>query len=481
MIRRILFFMLLVISFSPAFAQAPKLITVSTLDFTAISGTPRVIANDSNGSWVVAWRQAGAIKVRTIKPDGTMTAPKNVATGASNFEQNFDLAYNRDNFTYLLAFENGAGLQVRAVNASLGAGATHSIEAGAKGSTPRLIYDPVGKRYFIYWLGSSGGTRSELRVRLLDTLGNPTASTVDLTSAGAGKTFGSLNVARNPQNGNMTAILLQQSGAAGAVLKVNVGPNGTLMGAPAAFQGPTAGLQAIGDAVYSSPGVGFGLWSDKTAVKRRKVTSTGGFGSGIAAFANTADTNSLQASITFNSTASQFVGVWSKANQTFAVNLNGTTGVPVKAPAAIASSTLSFSRNANLAADSAGNVLVVWEDSSSDAAASNTTTKFRIRGGIIATTGGGGGGGGTANVDIVDDQFQPNSITITAGTKVIWTHRGAITHTVTSDSPGSQGSLFNSGNLSPGQTFSFTATSKGTITYHCLIHGTFMSGTIQVN
>jgi len=48
------------------------------------------------------------------------------------------------------------------------------------------------------------------------------------------------------------------------------------------------------------------------------------------------------------------------------------------------------------------------------------------------------------------------------------------THTVTAD-----GGLFNSGNLSTGQSFSFTFVSRGTFTYHCRIHPS-MTGTVSV-
>src|SRR5262249_8085944 len=241
-----------------------------------------------------------------------------------------------------------------------------------------------GKRYFLFWLGSQSGTRSALRMRTVDISGNPLTAAVDLASAGSGKTFDALNVTRNPKNGSMMAILLQANSISGAVLKVNITADGKLQGAPATFQGLTAGLRAVGDATFSTPGIGFGFWSDKDMIKRRKVTATGTFGSGVAAIANTADVNSIQTSIAYNAVSTQFAGVWAKGNQTFVTYLNGTTGAPVKAPAAIATSTLGFSQNPAIASDAAGNVLIVWEDSTGNALTAGPTVNYRVRAAVIA-------------------------------------------------------------------------------------------------
>jgi uncharacterized repeat protein (TIGR01451 family) len=79
-----------------------------------------------------------------------------------------------------------------------------------------------------------------------------------------------------------------------------------------------------------------------------------------------------------------------------------------------------------------------------------------------------------ASVSIIDFAFQPSSITIGAGTTVVWTNTGSATHTVTSDS-----GIFDSGDISPGGTFQFTFENAGTYSYHCSIH-TFMTGTVTV-
>lgn len=71
----------------------------------------------------------------------------------------------------------------------------------------------------------------------------------------------------------------------------------------------------------------------------------------------------------------------------------------------------------------------------------------------------------TTTVHIVDFAFSGN-ITVPAGTTVTWINDGTRTHTATSD----DNATFTSGNLAPGQSFSFTFATPGTYTYHCAIH-----------
>jgi len=73
----------------------------------------------------------------------------------------------------------------------------------------------------------------------------------------------------------------------------------------------------------------------------------------------------------------------------------------------------------------------------------------------------------TANgsVAIVDFAFDPQVVTITAGSSVQWANAGAAPHTATSDT-----GLWDSGNLGPGNVFSTTFTAPGNYAYHCAIH-----------
>ena len=72
----------------------------------------------------------------------------------------------------------------------------------------------------------------------------------------------------------------------------------------------------------------------------------------------------------------------------------------------------------------------------------------------------------TIDVAIRGFAFQPNTITIPVGTTVRWTNEDSAIHTATSDD-----GIWDSGNLSRGQSFSFTFTKPGTFGYHCTPHG----------
>lgn len=79
------------------------------------------------------------------------------------------------------------------------------------------------------------------------------------------------------------------------------------------------------------------------------------------------------------------------------------------------------------------------------------------------------------SVTISNFTFSPATLTVSVGTKVTWTNKDSVTHTVTAD----QGA-FDSDDLSPGHSFSFTFTKAGTYTYHCKIHAS-MTATIIVS
>jgi plastocyanin len=88
-------------------------------------------------------------------------------------------------------------------------------------------------------------------------------------------------------------------------------------------------------------------------------------------------------------------------------------------------------------------------------------------------TGGNETAGGDA-VEIQDFQFSPDTLEVSVGTTVTWTNAGQATHTVTADD-----GTFDSGELNPGDDFSFTFDEAGEFTYHCDIHPR-MQGTIVV-
>ena len=78
------------------------------------------------------------------------------------------------------------------------------------------------------------------------------------------------------------------------------------------------------------------------------------------------------------------------------------------------------------------------------------------------------GGGGAEKVDIPSISFDPESLTVKAGTTVTWTNSDDLPHTVTKD--GGPGPDFDSGSMGPGAEFEQTFDTKGTIDYVCTIH-----------
>ncbi|MEW6571018.1 MAG: plastocyanin/azurin family copper-binding protein [Nitrospirota bacterium] len=87
----------------------------------------------------------------------------------------------------------------------------------------------------------------------------------------------------------------------------------------------------------------------------------------------------------------------------------------------------------------------------------------------------------TIDIDMRDSFFQPQNITISAGDTVRWTNNGFLLHTATSGTNCNSDGIWDSGNMSRGDIFSFTFTQPGTYPYFCLFHClTGMVGTITV-
>ncbi|MFJ8698476.1 cupredoxin domain-containing protein [Streptomyces ardesiacus] len=102
--------------------------------------------------------------------------------------------------------------------------------------------------------------------------------------------------------------------------------------------------------------------------------------------------------------------------------------------------------------------------------------------------GGGGGGDGATEpasrspasagtqVTIKDFTFQPASLTVSPGAKVTVVNKDSTTHTLTA----SKGGSFDTGDIAPGRSATFTAPSTaGDFPYTCTIHP-FMKGTLTV-
>ena len=68
-------------------------------------------------------------------------------------------------------------------------------------------------------------------------------------------------------------------------------------------------------------------------------------------------------------------------------------------------------------------------------------------------------------VNIQYNAFNPNNLTVQAGTTVNWVNLDSNVHRVTSDSD-----VFDSNNLTKDQSYSFTFNQPGSYLYHCTIH-----------
>ena len=105
-------------------------------------------------------------------------------------------------------------------------------------------------------------------------------------------------------------------------------------------------------------------------------------------------------------------------------------------------------------------------------------------GGVGGGYGGGGGSGGggttpvvTTSVNVVDFDFTPPDIQVTAGAMVTWTWTGAIAHNVTF----AVSSGVTNGPLQvTGTHVAQMPTATGTYTYQCTIHPLLMQGSVIV-
>ncbi|MFA6420334.1 MAG: cupredoxin family copper-binding protein [archaeon] len=79
----------------------------------------------------------------------------------------------------------------------------------------------------------------------------------------------------------------------------------------------------------------------------------------------------------------------------------------------------------------------------------------------------------TATISIQNFSFNPSTLTISKGTTITWTNNDSMAHTVT-------GGELNSPVMAPGQTYTHTFNTIGTIDYICTIHPS-MKGQIIVN
>ena len=83
---------------------------------------------------------------------------------------------------------------------------------------------------------------------------------------------------------------------------------------------------------------------------------------------------------------------------------------------------------------------------------------------------------GEPAVQIVNFEFQPQKLTVKAGTTVTWTNRDTAIHAVKDTSPLATPA---SKDLAQGDTFSITYNQPGSYSYICGIHN-YMTGSVEV-
>lgn len=81
-----------------------------------------------------------------------------------------------------------------------------------------------------------------------------------------------------------------------------------------------------------------------------------------------------------------------------------------------------------------------------------------------------GGLAGEAEVNIIDFTYDSQDLTVRVGDTVTWTNNDTVAHTVTAGTPDSITGEFDSGELQPGDTFSYTFDQAGTFDYFCTLH-----------
>jgi plastocyanin len=93
----------------------------------------------------------------------------------------------------------------------------------------------------------------------------------------------------------------------------------------------------------------------------------------------------------------------------------------------------------------------------------------------------GGGGASGQEVEMVGQSFSPGNIEVEVGTTVTWVNSSSLVHTVTSGSNGESDGTFNSGNVAPGDEFSYTFSEVGEFDYFCIPHvNSGMVGSVNV-
>lgn len=93
--------------------------------------------------------------------------------------------------------------------------------------------------------------------------------------------------------------------------------------------------------------------------------------------------------------------------------------------------------------------------------------------------GNGGDPPGANTVQMVGQSFSPTNLEVEVGTTVTWENESSEIHTVTSGANREHDGNFDSGNIAPGETYTYTFNETGEFPYFCMPHPG-MEGTITV-
>jgi plastocyanin len=68
-------------------------------------------------------------------------------------------------------------------------------------------------------------------------------------------------------------------------------------------------------------------------------------------------------------------------------------------------------------------------------------------------------------IDMTAMAYAPTELTVAPGSRVVWTNRDIVPHTVTAD-----GRQFDSGSVAPGADWTLTVKDRGRLPYTCVFH-----------
>lgn len=353
--------------------------------FNGVAGSPRVIWNDSDNCWIVAWRQPDSpnrIVSRVIKLNRKPGPLKTLATGISASSDNFDLAYSRISRTYLLAYETPEGLKVQLLNQQqLREGPPVLMESGVKEAHPRVILDSQGTRFFVLWVASKDGVPAKiLKIRKVDLTGRPESGTIILRNASNGMQIQIQDVSFNPKNGNVFVTIVESIGSSGTILGLTIGPDGKLLNKSPLVFSSNAENGASAHAAFSRAGTGVGVWNQAGTLQFRQLSATGAFLSPAAVVTSANPPITLQSDILLDLARNRFVVSWIQNGEVHASALNA-AGTAVSLPpflVARSNSDAALHLKSSLYPQR-GAVLAVWEDT--------TGSQFRVRAALFFVAG----------------------------------------------------------------------------------------------